>query len=258
MAFNKSFPAAKKWKEWDDEYISSFLAPMKSHNVSVAVIGCYINPVCPDNDKRENELLRFEKSLALSKAFGSRIIGTETGSPTLDNSYCAKTSSYENLEVFYKSLDRMLNAAIKYDAICAIEPVSKNHTISSIERAAALLDKFQDEHLKIIYDPINLLPWIGLTEKDGVQMEVPSDEAVNTFISEALDAFGDKIVAIHLKDFCLDENGYKIGNLPSPTGVFKPSILFNQLRRRKIECPILLEDLNPQSVKENLSTLHQL
>lgn len=258
LALNKSFPQAKKWDEWDDEYITSFLSPLFERNVSIAVVGCYINPVCSDEEKKKKELLRFERSLSLTSAFNCKIVGTETGSPTVDNSYSLQASSQKNLVAFYKSLEQMLNAAIKYDSICAIEPVCKSHTICSVQRTVAMLEKFNDEHLRIIYDPINLLPWIGLTEKDGAQLEVPSDEAVKTFITEALDAFGDKIVAIHLKDFKLNDQGYKIGNLPSPTGSFKPSILFDQLRARKIEVPILLENLNPQTVRENLTTLSKL
>ncbi len=258
LALNKSFPNARKWEQWDEEYISSFLSPLFERTVSVGVIGCYINPVCPDPDKREKELQRFERSLSLTDAFRCKVVGTETGSPALDNSYTLKTSSLENLDNFYKSLERMLNAAVKYDAVCAIEPVCKSHTISSVQRAVAMLEKFNDEHLKIIYDPINLLPWIGLTEKDGVQLEVPSDEAVKNFVTESLDAFGDKIVAIHLKDFKLSDQGFKIGDLPSLTGVFKPAILFDQLRARNIDVPILLENHNPKTVKETLSTLSRL
>ena len=258
LALNKSFPSALPWKDWNEEYISSFSSAFERHNVQIGVIGCYINPVNPDEELRQKEMKRFETSLRLSKAFKCRVVGTETGSLTLDNSYSTKTTSNKVLSRFYNSLDYMLEQAIKYDAVCAIEPVAKQHTICSLERSAALLDKFKDDHLKIIYDPINLLPFIGLTEEDGAVLETPSNEAVEKYVSKALDIFGTRLAAIHCKDFRLNEEGYKIWNIPSPHGVFNWSIVFNQLRQRNIDVPILLEDLNPQTVASDLLALKQL
>jgi Xylose isomerase-like TIM barrel. len=258
LALNKSFPSARPWTEWTDDYIASFIQPLNKAGVTVGVVGAYINPVNPDEDLRRKDIERYKAALSLHKAFGCRLVGTETGSWNIDNSYSRETSSSKVLSIFYRSLDEMLNQAIKSDAICAIEPVAKSHTICSVERTAAMLEKFNDEHLGIIYDPINLLPWIGLTEEDGAQLETPSKAAVLKYVKEGFDAFGSRIVAIHCKDFCLDDKGFKIFTLPAPTGHFDWSVFFSQMRERNIDVPVLLENLNPATVKDNLATLKQL
>lgn len=258
LALGKVIKNTRPWNSWDEEYISSISSTLLSYGIRTSVIGCYINPVNPDPELRKKEIERFKTSLRLSKAFGTNIVGTETGSFTPDNSYSVKTSSEQVLSIFYKSLDEMLNCAIKEDAICAIEPVNKQHTICSIERAMAMIEKFDDPHLKIILDPINLLPWTGLIEEDGSVLERPSEKAMKEYTNSCLSLLSKHIVAIHIKDFILDKNGYKIGTIPAPKGVFNWSILLNKLRELKLEVPILLENLNPRTIEQDLALLRQL
>ena len=47
LALKKVIPSSKPWQEWDEEYISSIASELKSHGVSIAIVGCYINPIHP-------------------------------------------------------------------------------------------------------------------------------------------------------------------------------------------------------------------
>ena len=76
LALKKVIPSSKPWQEWDEEYISSIASELKSHGVSIAIVGCYINPIHPDPERRKLEVERFEKSLSLTKAFGCRYVAT--------------------------------------------------------------------------------------------------------------------------------------------------------------------------------------
>ena len=129
LALGKVIKPSRGWEDWDEEYISSITADLAAYGVSTAVVGCYINPVHPDEDEREKHIRRFIKSLSLTKAFGCRIVGTETGSWTKDISYSAETYTDKVFSVFLNSLEKMLAAAEKHDAVCAIEAVSHHHTI---------------------------------------------------------------------------------------------------------------------------------
>ena len=80
-----------------------------------------------------------------------------------------------------------------------------------------LLDRIDSPNLQVIYDPVNLLPWDGLPESDGTRLSVPSKDAQRRFFENALSAFGDRIVAVHLKDFHYHK-GRKTGDLPALTG----------------------------------------
>lgn len=259
FALNKAVPSARSWKDWDEDYALSIRDTLAKKGITIAIASGYINPVNPDPSIRAKEhVARFVRTVELAKAFGSTIVGTETGSVTLDNSYSQETSNPKNLKTFYESLDQMLNAAIRADVTCAIEAVAKQHTICSIERMARTLEKFNDPHLQVIYDPINLVPWIGIGETDGSVMKEPSHEAQASFYNQAFDAFSSRICAIHCKDYRLDEKGWKIGNLNAPSGVFDWKGFFAELDKRQINVPILLENLNPNTVKADLQTLKAL
>lgn len=257
LALGKAVKPSKPWQEWDEEYIAGVAKELSDKGVGIAIVGCYINPVHPDEEERNKHLERFEKSLSLNKAFGCRIVGTETGSWTKDISYNIETYTEKVFSVFLKSIERMVKAAEKYDAICAIEAVSYHHTICSVERMARVLETFPSDHLKVIYDPVNLIPINGIREKDGCFPAVASQEAQRDFYIQALDAYQDRICAIHCKDYVLDEKGFKIGNIPALTGVFDWKNFFKELRERNLDVPVLLENHNPATLKETLSALSE-
>ena len=154
--------------------------------------------------------------------------------------------------------DRLVEYAVKVGSVVAVEAVAKQNTICSIERMARLAERFDTPRLKIIYDPVNLIPWIGIPEADGSFRARPSLEAQRAFTDSALDAFGLRIAALHVKDFVLDEHGFKIGNLPALEGVFDWPALLADLRSRKISVPALLENANPATLESTLSTFYSL
>ena len=258
LALNKVIPSARPWEDWDEEYISGIASALMQHGVTVAIIGCYINPINPDKEARKREIQRFGKSLSLSSAFGCPYVGTETGTASPAGGYSIETSSPENLKIFYDSLSEMLDLAEKYDAYVAVEAVARNHTISSIERMAGILEKFHTKRLRTIFDPVNLLPYTGIPEKDGVPLKVPSEEAERRFVCDVLDLYGDTLAAIHCKDYILDpETGTKTGDLPALTGIFRWQNFAEELRKRNIDIPWILENHNPKTVKETAETLER-
>ena len=258
LALKKVIPSSRPWQEWDEEYISGIASDLRSHGVEVAMIGCYINPIHPDKEAREKEIRRFETSLSLASAFGCPYVGTETGTFAPDGGFHIETSDPGNLQIFRDSLSRMLEAAEKYDAYVAIEAVARNHTISTVERMADILASFPSERLKTIFDPVNLIPYTGIPEKDGVALRIPSEEAEHRFVTKVLDLYGDRHVAIHCKDYYLDPaTGLKVGDIPALTGVFRWKAFAEELRRRNIDVPWLLENHNPATVRETAETLEK-
>ena len=255
LAIGKVLKSSRPWREWDEEYISSIRDDLASYGVHVAVVGCYINPVHPDEDERRANIERFTRSLELNRAFGCRIVGTETGSWSPDISYSCRTYDEKVFSVFMDSLEQMVASAEANDAICAIEAVSHRHTICSVERMARVLELVPSDHLKVIYDPVNLVPIDGIAEKDGSHRERPSADAQTDFVRQALDAFGDRICAIHCKDYILDDKGFKKGDIPALTGVFDWQDAFKELATRSIDVPVLLENHNPATLPETLCAL---
>ena len=193
LALNKVMPSSRPWQEWDEEYISSITSGLKAHGVSDAIEGSYINPIHHDKEERKKEIERFRKSLSLASAFGCPYIGTETGTANPSGGYSIRTSDPANLEILKESLSQMLEEAEKDNAYVAIEAVSRNHSASSPERMRNIIDSFRTDRLKVIFDPVNLIPYTGIPEKDGVPLQVPTEEAESRFVREILDIYGDRI-----------------------------------------------------------------
>ncbi len=255
LALNKVIPSSPKYTEYTPEYISSVRETLNAHGVSIAIVGCYINPVHPDEDQREDHLRRFETSLSLHKEFGCPYIGTETGSANPDCSYNPLTFEGKNFSLFLSSVERLLKKAEQYGSTVTLEAVSRQHTICSAERMRRVMDTFKSDNLKVIYDPINLTSWLGMEEPDGSVRSKPSKEAVEKAIRHDLDLLAPYIVAIHAKNYILDSNGWKIGNKALMEGVVDWSVIFRLLREYGIDVPVLLENLNPATLKETLAYL---
>ncbi len=260
FAFKKIIPSGfADWKNWNEEYIASVTRSFTDHGVHFGVVGVNMNPVHPDEDERKRQVDRFIKGLEFNRSFCSRIIVSETGSWSYDNEgFSAETFEPRVYDIFLRNVDRILEAAIRYDAVAAFEPVAFHHVLSTVERTVKVLEKFNDEHLMLLYDPINLIPQTGIPEFDGSTRRRPSIEAQRRYYSTALDAFGGRIAAMHCKDFILTEDGYKKGNLPALTGVFDWKGFFAETRKRKIDVPILLENLDPRTVRDTLARLESL
>lgn len=251
LALKKVVPSSRPWQEWDEDYIHSVRETLEKHGITIAIVGCYIQPTHPDEEKRKQEIERFKKSLSLNKAFGTKIVATETGTRNPKGGYSTETADPKYLDLFYSSLSEMVEAAAKYDAWCTIEAVNHQHTMSSPERMARMLEKFPSENLKVLFDPINLVPYEGIKEADGVPLAHPTKEAMKAFYTPILDLYGDRLVAMHCKDYKLSEDdGHKIGNIPALTGVFDWQGFIEEIKRRGIDVPISLENLDPNTAKE--------
>ena len=203
-----------------------------SRNIAISVLGCYINPIHPDPVKREAALRRFEEHLRYARDFGCPVVGTETGSLNPDCSWHPDTAGERAFDELTESVGRLVRVAERTGAIVGIEPVAHQHTVHSVARMAELLRRVPSPALGVIWDPVNLIPLSGIP---GAQ---------DAFFREALDAFGNRIVAVHLKDFRM-VSGKKDGTLPAGTGGLDLPLLLRLLASRKPGIDVLLENAKP-------------
>ena len=217
---------------------------LEAVGVSIAVLGCYINPVHPDPDAREKHLRRFEEALRYARDFGCPVVGTETGSLNGDCSFHPDTEKPETFDLFCRSLERLTTTAEKCGSIVAIEAVADRHAIHSVEKMEAALRRLRSPALKVIYDPVNLVPRAGLRESQA------------EFFGRAFEAFGEEIVAIHAKDFRV-EGGAKNGSLPAGTGDMDYPALMGLVMERKPGIDVLLENSCPATGREAMAFLRR-
>lgn len=218
---------------------------LAARDIAISILGCYINPIHPDPVEREKALRKFEEHLRYARDFGCAVVGTETGSLNPDCSWHPETSGDKAFDTLTESVERLVRTAEKTGAIVGIEPVAHQHTVHSVERMAELIRRIPSPALGVIWDPVNLIPLSGIP---GTQEE---------FFLEALDTFGERIVAVHLKDFRMTE-GKKDGTLPAGTGELDLPLFIRLLTSRKPGIDVLLENTSPKTVGETLALVSGL
>jgi sugar phosphate isomerase/epimerase len=239
LALAKVFTNAPPDGSLSPGYARAIRGIFSKQGIAIAVLGCYINPVHPDAGAREKELRRFEEHLRYARDFDCPLVGTETGSRSPDCSYHPNTEKPEVFDLLCVSIERLVSTAEKCGSIVAVEAVADQHTVSSIELMQKLLERFPSPALKVIYDPVNLIPKTGLPETQEV------------FFKRAFEAFGDRIAAVHAKDFCM-ENGVKRGTLPAGSGSLDYKTLLPLILRHKPGIDILLENNSPDHVEKTM------
>jgi sugar phosphate isomerase/epimerase len=244
LALAKAFPEAPPPGGLSPGYARKIRRIFESRNIYIAVLGCYINPVHPDPEEREKMLRRFEEHLRFARDFGCALVGTETGSRNPDCSWHPDTEKTETFDLLCKSLERLVKTAEKCGSIVAVEAVADQHTISSIEKMKELLSRLASPALKVIYDPVNLIPQAGLQEPQ------------EAFFLSAFEAFAEHIAALHLKDFRF-EGGRKKGDLPAGTGILEWKTLLGLVLEKKPGVDLLLENSVPATARSAIAFLRE-
>ncbi|MCL2277142.1 MAG: sugar phosphate isomerase/epimerase [Treponema sp.] len=244
LALSKALKGAPPPGGLSPAYARRIRKVLEEKNIAIAVLGCYINPIHPDKIEREKQLYNFEEHLRYARDFNCAMVGTETGSCNADCSFHPDTEKQESFDLLCESLERLVTTAEKCGSIAAIEAVADIHTISTIEKMEALQRRLASPALKVIYDPVNLIPNAGLAE---TQKE---------FFLRAFSAFGGKITTIHAKDFRM-ENGLKNGRYSAGLGEMDYPALLSVIMKEKPDIDILLEDTSPSTGKQAMEFLQE-
>ncbi len=197
--------------------------------VGIEVLGCYINPIHPDLQTRRALLEYFKDHLRFAREFGCRLVALESGSVNPDYLPHPDNHSDAAFGEMLKSLAELVAEAEKCGVSVGLEAVTA-HTVSSARKMRRVLDALGSKHLKVVFDPVNLL-----------SVENASDQA--RIIPEALEFLGDDIAVFHAKDFIL-ENG-AIKSVPAGCGKLDYAPVLQFIRSQKPDLAVLLEETAP-------------
>lgn len=211
-------------------------------NVFISVLGCYINPVTPDEKARREQLERFKEHIRFARDFGCSIVATETGSLNHDWSYTPENSSPKAFEMIVESTAELVREAEKFGVIVCIEGVT-THTVSTPQIMKRVLDEVNSNNLQVLFDPVNLL-------------DANNASRQREMISEAFNLFGDRINIIHAKDFII-EDGVKKG-VPIGKGILDYPFLLKFVKQQKPGIEILIEDAKPESMEDSRKYIEDL
>jgi len=211
-------------------------------NVFISVLGCYINPVHPDEEERRAQLERFKEHIRFARDFGCSIVATETGSLNRDWSYTPENKSPKAFGMIVESVAELVREAEKFGVIVCIEGVT-THTVSTPQIMKRVLDEVNSSNLQVLFDPVNLLDAGNACKQ-------------REMISEAYELFGDRINIIHAKDFIIEDGVKK--NAPIGKGILDYPFLIKLIKQRKPGIEILIEDAKPETMESSKRYIEKL
>lgn len=214
----------------------------KKNGLQIAVLGCYINPVDVNEEERKKALARFKEHIRFARDFGSSIVATETGSLNSDMSFTEENHGEKAFNRIVESVKELVDEAEKFGVLVGIEGVTK-HTINTPERMKRLLDTVNSSNLQVVFDPVNFLDEKNYKDQDAI-------------IKQAFELFGDRIVAVHAKDFIIDNEVMKV--VPAGKGLLNYNLVVNYLKHNKPFVNVLLEDIKVEYMDESLKFLKEL
>lgn len=165
---------------------------LSKRNLSVAVLGCYLNLATNDRLQLPRTVEDYKAHLRFSRLLGGCVVGTETGAPNAEYRFEPACHTTNALELLIERLRPVVRMAEQLGALIAIEPVYR-HIVSTPERARAVLDAIGSPNLRVILDPVNLLHESNYLQRDEI-------------INRALLLLGPSTEVLHLKDYRM-ENG---------------------------------------------------
>lgn len=231
LAFEKSFSdldfAVGRYSAGYAQYLAQL---MRKNEVHCAVLGCYINPVVPDETLRRKEIARFTERLRYAKHIGADMVGTETGRFSIDFSVTEKTQSKECYRTLLDSFSEICVHAQALGVTVGVEGVF-DHTISNPEKMERFLKDIASPSIEVIFDFANLLS--PQDAADPAQQE--------RLVKEAFDRYGERISVLHLKDFVFDSNGVQRCVAPG-TGLTEYQPLMKLVKKHKPYIIGLLEE----------------
>lgn len=204
-----------------------FRKELEKHDIHISVLGCYINPVAPDPAERMRELNRFREHIKYAHYLGADMIGTETGAVSNLES---DNRSEENYQDFLSVMRPLAEYAASLGVMLGIEGVWC-HTLYCPERMKRFLDDINMPNVSVIFDPVNYLNAENYRDQRKI-------------IQQSFDLFGDRIAAIHIKDFVMKDNAMQMV-LPTE-GEFDFPFLMDYVKKNKPYISLLMEGVPPQ------------
>ena len=220
-------------------FASGITSAFRQRNIQVAVLSCYINMIHPVERERRAGIALFKEHLRFVRDFGCSVVATETGSLNPDFSFHPGNHSEESFQLMLRGLAEMVEEAEKFAAIVAVEGVV-NFVASSPKRIRRMLDSISSQNLQVLFDPVNLLNVENHGERDRM-------------LEESFELFGDRIVAVHAKDFRVE--GGRMVSVPLGEGLLDFRLLLRNLKARKPLMNVIIEDTSPAVIASSMRLL---
>ena len=200
--------------------------------LEISVLGCYVEPGALQESVWQSSMDRFRDHVRIAGKLGAACVATET--THFSGTDGERENAYGRVLAFAREMAREAESA---GTFIAIEPVLA-HTIHTPEMARRLLDEVNSDRLRIIFDPVNLLPPGGAENQKDLW-------------NRCIACFGDKVIAVHIKNGCWQGAQY----VPQPLdlGVMDFGAIFRWIKAKRPELPLLREEAQMGSVQRDIA-----
>lgn len=240
LALGLSFPeipsGANEINSGRGNYVKRVL---EKQEVTVGILSCYINMIHPDLTIRQELLTKFEQYLRYASSFGASMVASETGCVLPEIQYTEENFTDEAFAEAVSVIRRLVKAGEKYQMMVGIEP-GLNHPVYSLARVEQLIQAVDSDYLGIILDPTNLITSSDYQEQ--VQL-----------VEEAFERFGEKICAVHLKDFRVEQE--KIVPVNLGDGVIEYTKIKEIIMKNRPYLYVVLEETKDDGIRYGRSLL---
>lgn len=235
LSLSASFPELSSGTENMSPGLGTYIKNTFANSIiQIAVLSCYINLIHPDLEIRETLLQKFESYVKHAKYFGAPMVATETGNVFEDIKFTEKNFTDDVFEMTIQVVERLVKVGEKHQTLIGIEP-GLNHPLYSIQKVSEMLTLISSDFLGIILDVTNLISF----ETYQTYLEI---------LETAFEKFGDKIVAIHLKDFKIVNQEIIPVNLG--TGLLDVKGVLEVIKRYKPYLYIVMEETKDDAIVE--------
>ncbi len=218
--------------------------------VRIAVLGCYIDPVNPDEQARGADIRRFKEMLRLARDFGCGMVATETGSILTYRDSHPENYEEQGWNVLRETVNELADEAEKWGTTLAIEPVA-GHTLHSLDHVRRLMAEVPSPTIGLLFDACNLLNEDRLPNQDAL-------------MRDAFENLGHRIVLAHAKDLEFGEGGFWAGgrqprlDRPFGDGLLNKELLCSLLKQHKPHLDISIEGVTAADAKRSADELRRI
>ena len=248
LAPPKSFPEIESYAALTEADAERIGAAFAENGIELAVLGCYMDLGNPDPAVRENALAMIKNCLRCSKAMGAYMVGTETAYKHL-----GAEEKREWYPYMLDSVERAVEEAARFDVRFAIEPV-RCYPLDRLDTVLRVLETVNDsEHLRLIFDPVNVLTPEHLGDQDR-------------YWREWTENVGSYIDAIHIKDCAFAPDGSVDESLLLGDGQMQYGVISawlkeendRRVRAGSAEIALLREGMRPAEAERDIAFLRKL
>lgn len=227
---NVSFGLANQVK-WD----------LAKYDIQIAVLGCYVNIIDPDQAQRNQALTLFQDYLSKVKTFGGILVGTETGS--VDPQFNLTTDNYQSevIDLAIHQVKKMALTAEKLGSLVGIEP-GVNHPLHDLMTTKKMLDQVASPNVKVILDVANLV--------------TRENTDIVSIIKQAVNLFGQEIYAFHLKDFQMKEDRIQV--VPVGEGIADLAGALKLIQQVQPNAYVILDETPQENFTRSITRIKQM